>query len=316
VTEPDSPEGLEAGTWRQILKRTVGEFREDNLTDWAAALTYYAVLSIFPALIALVSIAGLVGDAEAMTESLTDIVTSIGPASAAETFEDPIRSITENRGVAGVLLVVGIVAALWTASGYIGAFIRASNVIYETVEGRPAWKRRPLQMLVTLVIVLLLAIVLLALVLTGPVAEEVGDAVGVGDTAVTVWHIAKWPVLLLMVLTVFALLYYAAPNVKLPGFRWITPGAVVAVGLWIIASAGFALYVANFGSYDKTYGTLGGVVTFLVWLWISNMAVLLGAELNAEIERGRELEAGAPAERELQLPPREEPNEKQRPRTA
>ncbi len=288
------------------LRRTVREFRDDNLTDWAAALTYYALLSIFPALIALVSIVGLVGDSKEVTDTLTEIVTSIGPSSAADTFSGPIESVTSNRGAAGALFVVGIALALWTASGYVGAFMRASNAIYEVDEGRSFWKLRPLQLLITLVCILLLAITVVALVATGPLAEAIGEAIGVSDQAVTVWNLAKWPVLLMVVLTIIAVLYYTSPNARLPGFRWITPGAVLAVTLWIVASLAFAFYVANFGSYDKTYGTLGGVVTFLVWLWITNVAVLLGAELNAELERSRELAAGVPdAEEELQLPQRD-----------
>jgi membrane protein len=290
------------------LKRTVQEFREDNLTDWAAALTYYAVLSIFPALIALVSLVGLVMDPTTVTDALEDAIAAVGPESAVDTFRGPIESITASRARAGALLVIGVAGAVWTASGYVGAFMRASNKIWEIDEGRPFWKLRPLQLAVTLAMVLLLALVLVAIVLTGPIAVDVGSAIGIGDTAVTVWNVAKWPVLLLVVLTMFAVLYHVSPNVKLPRFRWITPGSVLAIAVWIVASAGFAFYVANFGSYDRTYGALGGVITFLVWLWISNVAVLLGAELNAETERTRELEAGTPgAERELQLPPRDEP---------
>jgi membrane protein len=290
------------------LKRTVQEFREDNLTDWAAALTYYAVLSIFPALIALVSIVGLVMDPKTVTDALEDAIAAVGPESAVDTFRGPIESITASRERAGVLLVVGVAGALWTASGYVGAFMRASNKIWEIEEGRPFWKLRPLQIAVTLAMVLMLALVLVAIVLTGPIAGDVGSAIGIGDTAVTIWNLAKWPVLLLVVLTMFAVLYHSAPNVRLPRFRLITPGSLLALALWVVASAGFAFYVANFGSYDRTYGALGGVITFLVWLWIGNVAVLLGAELNAETERTRELEAGTPgAERELQLPPRDEP---------
>jgi membrane protein len=301
----------------QTVKRTIAEFKEDNLTDSAAALTYYAVLSIFPALIALVSIVGIVGDPKTLTNALTDIVSSIGPASAVETFKEPIEGITKSKGTAGILLIVGIASALWTASGYVGSFMRSSNVIYEVEEGRSLIKLRPLQMLVTLVLVVLLALVLVALVLTGPVAKQVGSAIGVGGTAVTVWNIAKWPVLLAIVLLMIALLYYSSPNVKLPAFKWVTPGSILAVVVWLVASAAFAFYVANFGSYNKTYGALGGVIVFLVWLWITNVAILLGAELNAEHERSRELEAGVPgAERELQLGHRSEPKEGKRTRTA
>jgi membrane protein len=292
------------------LKRTVTEFREDNLSDWAAALTYYGLLSLFPALIALVSIVGLVADPQSTTTKVTEVVTQIGPESAAETFSGPIESITSNRGAAGILFVVGLLAALWSASGYVGAFMRASNVVYETPEGRPFWKLRPLQIVVTLGMVVLLALLALSLVLTGPVAEAVAEPLGIGDAAVTAWDIAKWPVMLAVVVTMIAVLYYASPNVRLRGFKWVTPGSLVAVVVWLVASAGFAFYVASFGSYDKTYGTLGGVVVMLMWLWITNLALLFGHELNAERERSRELAEGRPrAEKEIQLEPRSEPKD-------
>jgi membrane protein len=305
---PDRPRRLGGRAWVQTLRRTLREFQDDNLTDWAAALTYYSVLAMFPALIALVSIVGLVADPESVTRSLEQIIRELGPASASDTFDGPIKSLTAHRSTAGILFVVGVVGAINAASGYIGAFIRASNVIYEVEEGRPFWKLRPLQLGVTLVMVLSVALVFLALVLSGPLAGAVGDAVGLSNVAVTVYGLAKWPVLACLVLAMLALLYYAAPNARIAGLRWITPGSVLALALWVLASAVFALYVANFGSYDKTYGTLGGVVTFLVWLWLTNIAVLLGAELNAELERSRQLEAGVPgADDSIQLPPREDP---------
>jgi membrane protein len=309
------PVGADARTsWWATLKRTGIEFNEDGMTDWAAALTYYGLLSLFPALIALVSVIGLFGDPQSTTKTITDVVTAIGPDSAAQTFAGPIQSITAHRAAAGILFVVDLAIALWAASSYVGAFIRASNVIYETPEGRPFWKLRPLQLLVTLTMVVLLAAVALAVVLTGPLLHAVAGPIGVGSTAVTVWSVAKWPVLVGVVILMFAVLYHAAPNVQLPGFRWVTPGALLALVVWLVASAAFGLYVANFGSYDKTYGTLGGIVVLLVWLWITNLALLLGMELNAERERSRELEAGMPgAERELQLKPRAEPKP---PRTA
>ncbi|MGI8413242.1 MAG: YihY/virulence factor BrkB family protein [Solirubrobacteraceae bacterium] len=294
----------------------MSEFREDNLTDWAAALTYYAVLSIFPALLAMVAVVGLVADPHTITKDLTDIVKSIGPASAVKTFKGPIEGLTKSSGTAGILAIVGIVSALSTASGYVGGFMRASNAIYEVQEGRSFFKLRPLQMLVTLVLVVLLALVLVALVLTGPVASKVGSAIGIGSSAVTVWDIAKWPVLFVVVVFMIALLYYSAPNAKLRGLRSIVPGSALAIVIWLLASAGFAFYVANFGSYNKTYGSLGAVIIFLVWMWITNVAILLGAELNAERERSRQLRQGAPeAERELQLEERSEPDYKKRPRT-
>jgi len=306
------PTGTDAGTGlAPTLKRTALEFREDGMTDWAAALTYYGLLALFPALIALVSLVGLFGDPVTTTGKLTDIVNSLGPRTAAATFAGPIRSITSHRAASGILLVVGLGAALWSASGYVGAFMRASNVIYETPEGRPFWKLRPLQIAVTLVMVLLLAALALALVLTGPIVDRVAHPLGISGTATTVWDVAKWPVMVLVVLLMIAVLFHAAPNVKLPGFRWVTPGAVLALVAWVLASVAFAFYVASFGSYDKTYGTLGGVVALLVWLWIGNLALLLGMELNAERERSRELAAGVPgAERELQLDARSAPQRK------
>jgi membrane protein len=312
---PEGPAHARKGSVGQTLKRTFTEFKEDELTDRAAALTYYGVLSIFPALIALVSIVGLVFDPARVTKALTDVVSSVGPASAVETFKGPIETITKTSGTAGIMLIVGIASALWTASGYVGAFMRAANVIYEVEEGRSIVKLRPLQMLVTLVLVLLLALVLVAVVLTGPLAEAVGSAVGLGSAAITAWDIAKWPVLLAVVVVMIALLFYASPNAKLRGVKSILPGAALAVVVWLVASAAFAFYVANFGSYDKTYGALGGVVIFLVWVWLTNVAILLGAELNAERERSRQLEAGTPgAERGLQLDERSEA--KRRARTA
>jgi membrane protein len=295
-------------SWGPTLKRTFKEFKEDNVTDWAAALTYYAVLSLFPALIALVSILGLVVDKATITRVLEQTLAQIGPSSAIKTFQGPINQVTGNSGTAGVLLIVGIAAALWSASGYIGAFMRASNAIYERAEGRPFYRLRPLQLFVTLILVLMAALVVLALIVSGPLASSIGNAIGIGSTAVTVWNIAKWPAMLVVVMVMLAILYYFSPNARQPKFKWITPGSVLAVVVWVIASAAFAFYVANFGSYNKTYGTLGGVIAFLVWMWITNIAVLLGAELNAEVERGRELAAGIPgAEDDIQLPYRRRP---------
>ncbi len=303
--KPDSPTDLHKRSWWGVFKRSVTEFKDDNCTDWAAALTYYGVLSLFPALIALTSVVGLFGDPRKTTDALLGIVERLGPASAVQTFEGPIREVVGQQQTAGLLLILGLLGALWSASGYVGAFGRASNAIYEVEEGRPFWKLRPLQIGVTLVCVILVALVAVALVVSGPLARAVGDAIGVGDLAVTLWDYLKWPVLALIVSTMISLLYYAMPNVKQPKFRWFTAGGIVALAVWVIASGAFAFYVANFGKYDKTYGSLGAVVIFLVWLWISNIAILFGAEFNAELERGREIQAGMPgAEETIQLPPR------------
>ncbi len=302
---PDQPTDVSAGGWWGAVKRTAKEFSDDNLTDWAAALTYYGVLSIFPALLALISVLGLFG--QSATRPLLDNVGAFAPGAAQDLVTSAIENLERSQGTAGFAFVGGLVAALWAASGYIGAFIRASNVVWDVDEGRPIWKTIPLRLGITILMVILLAISALAVVLTGPLAQRVGELVGLGDTAVLVWDIAKWPVLVIIVSFMFALLYWAAPNVKQPRFRWVSPGGITAVLLWIIASALFALYVASFGSYNETYGSIAGVIIFLVWLWISNIAVLFGAELNAELERGRQIEAGHPPDVEPFLEPRGKP---------
>jgi membrane protein len=299
---PEGPTDLRTRSWFGVLKRTGKEFSADNLTDWAAALTYYGVLAIFPALIALVSILGLVGSSA--TQPLLDNLGKVAPGPAKDILTSAVGGLQRSRGAAGLLFFVGIGAAIWSASGYIGAFMRASNAIYEVEEGRPFWIKRPVQLAVTIVMLILLALSAVAVVITGGLATQVGNLIGAGEAAVTAWDIAKWPVLIFVVAFMFSILYWAAPNVRQPGFRWLTPGGIVAVIVWIVASAAFAFYVANFSSYNKTYGTLGGVIAFLVWLWISNLAVLFGAELNAELERGRELEAGQPADEEILVTPR------------
>ena len=304
---PDSPIKLPKSAWRSALKRTISEFSADNLTDYAAALTYYGIVALFPALIALVSILGLVG--QSATKPLLDNLGGFAPGPAHQILQNALDGLTQSRGGAGILLVVGLGGALWSASGYIGAFIRASNIIWEVEEGRPIWRTLPLRLVITVTMIVLLAISAIAVVVTGPLADRVGKLLGVGSTFVTVWDVAKWPVLVVVVSFMFSILYYASPNVRQPGFRWVTPGGVLAVISWIVVSAAFGIYVANFGSYNKTYGSLGAIIIFLVWLWLSNVAILLGAELNAELERGRQIEAGQPPDREPFLPPRSEPED-------
>jgi membrane protein len=290
------------------IKRTLKEFSEDNLTDWAAALTYYGVLALFPALIALVSIVGLLTNPQQLTEALTAVV----PADAAETLNPVIEQIAGNSGTAGFGLIIGLAVAIWSASGYVGAFTRAANVVYETPEGRKIWKLKPLQLLITLIGVLFAAVILALLVLSGPVVDAIGSAIGVGETGQTVWNVVKWPVVLIVLALMIAVLYYSTPNVKLRGFKWVSPGAAVAIVVAIVASALFAFYVGNFGSYNKTYGALAGVVVFLIWFWLINVALLFGIELDAEIERTRELKEGVPrAEKEIQLDARAEPKDQQ-----
>jgi len=315
--EVTTPLALPRASWQDTLKRTLREAKEDKLNHWGAALTYYAILSMFPAVLVLVSLVGLFAEPARVTKVMTDTVSQLGPTTAARTFQGPIESITAHRGTAGIMFVVGIVAALWAASGYVSAFADACNTIYEVDEGRPFWKLKPLQLLVTFVIIMLAAIVALTLVLSGPIVGALGSSLGISGTVLTAWRFAKWPMMLALVLVIFGVQYYTAPNAKVTGLRWVTGGAILALLTWIVASIALAFYAANFGSYDKTYGTLGGVVVFLIWLWVTNIAILLGAEFNAETERARQVETGVPgAERRLRLGEREKPSESQRPRTA
>ncbi len=305
--KPDSPTDLTTRSKRYVGRKVIREFMDDQCLDLAAALTYYAVLAIFPALLALVSLLGLVGQAEESVDTALEVLGPLLSAQTLEALEPSLRSLAASD-TAGTALIIGLVGAIWSASGYVGAFGRAMNRVYEIREGRPFWKLRPVMLVITLGAVLLSALVLLMLVVSGPVAESIGGVVGLSETSVQVWNIAKWPVLAVLVVLVVAILYYATPNVQQPRFRWLSVGAVVAIVAWVLASVGFAFYVANFSSYDRTYGSIGAVIVSLLWLWITNLALLLGAEIDAELERGRELQAGMPAEREIQLPARDTRN--------
>lgn len=289
---PDSPTDLEV-TKMATLKRTFREFQADDITDWAAALTYYSVLALFPAIIALVSIVGLLGDSA--TQTLLDNVSTLAPGPAKEIVTGAIENVASKPGAAGIAFIIGVLFALNSASGYVAAFTRASNSIYEVEEGRPVWKLKPQQIGIVLVLIIMLVLIIVAVVVSGPVAEQVGKIFGVGDTAVQVWDIAKIPFILLVVSFMFAFLYKTAPNVKQPGFRFFSPGGIVALLLWIVATLLFVLYLGTFASYSKTYGSLGGVIAFLVWIWITNLAVLFGAEFNAELQRSQQIEAGEKA---------------------
>lgn len=302
--KPQSPTDLTRPSVVFVLRTTVRQFGRDQCTDLAAALTYYAVLSLFPALLVMVSFLGVFGQGKRTTDAVLRIVGNLGPSSVVDTLHAPVQQLV-NSPSAGFALVAGLVGALWSASGYISAFSRAMNRIYGIEEGRPIWKLRPLQLVLTLLGLIMSAAVAFMLAVSGPVAKAIGDAIGAGHLALKVWNIARWPVIVTFVVVVVAILYYATPNVRQPRFRWISIGATAAILVWIAASVFFAVYVASFGSYNKTYGTLAGVIVFLLWLWITNLALLFGAELDAELERGRELQAGLPAERDLQLPPRD-----------
>jgi membrane protein len=302
--KPESPGDLTKPSIFYVLRKTAREFQHDQCTDLAAALTYYAVLSLFPAVLVVVSLLGVFGQGRRTTDAVLDIVSDLAPPSTVDSLRPTVQQLVESPS-AGFALILGILTALWSASGYVGAFGRAMNRVYEVPEGRPVWKLRPLQLVLTLAGLIMAAAVAFMLAVSGPVAKAIGNAIGLGDIAMTTWNVLRWPVILLIVIVAVAVLYYATPNVQQPKFRWISVGAALAIVVWILASVGFGIYVANFGSYNKTYGALAGVIVFLLWLWITNLALLFGAELDAELERGRQLQAGIAAERELQLPPRD-----------
>ncbi|MGB5065308.1 MAG: YihY/virulence factor BrkB family protein [Candidatus Competibacter sp.] len=303
---PESPTDLPKSSLIAVIKRARAEFKDDHLTDLAAALTYYGILSIVPALIVLVAALGLLGS-DTTNEVLTQ-VQSVAPGSSADFVRTLIAQAQSNKTGAGLGAVLGILVALWSASGYVAAFMRASNVIYEIGEGRPIWKTLPIRVGVTILAVLVMVIGAIIVVVSGPVARQLGDFVGVGDTAVLVWSILKWPALLILVSVLLAVLFWASPNAKQSGIKWVSPGGIVAVLIWLLVSGLFTVYVTFFASYNKTYGSMAGVVIFLVWLWLTNIAILLGAEINAELDRSRAIAQGAPEDVEPFVDPRDTRN--------
>ncbi|WP_436801136.1 YihY/virulence factor BrkB family protein [Streptomyces coeruleorubidus] len=300
---PDSPSDLPRKSWGAVLKGSMREFKDDELTDRAAALTYYGVLALFPALLVLVSLLGITG--RSTTDRVLDNVQQLAPGAARDIITRAVEQLQGNAGIGSLMAIVGLVLALWSASGYVGAFIRSANAVYDMPEGRPVWKLLPVRLGVTVVLLVMAVISALIVVFTGGLARQAGNTLGIGDTALTVWSIAKWPALVVLVTIMIAILYWATPNAKVKGFRWITPGSLLALLIWMIASAGFAVYVANFASYNKTYGTMAGVIVFLVWLWITNLAILLGLEFDAETVRQRAVAGGHPPEAEPYTQPRD-----------
>ncbi|MGW7456724.1 YihY/virulence factor BrkB family protein [Streptomyces sp. NPDC054797] len=300
---PDRLSEVSKRSWKATLRGTMQEFKDDELADRAAALTYYGVLALFPALLVLVSLLGIAG--ESATTQVLDNLRKLTPGSARDVITQAVQQLQGNTSVGSIVAIVGLAVAIWSASGYVAAFIRTSNAVYDMPEGRPVWKVLPLRLALTITLMILAVVSALIVVFTGSLARQAGAVLGVGDTAMTVWSIAKWPVLVLLVTTMISILYWAAPNAKGRGFKWITPGSLLALVIWMIASAGFAFYVANFGSYNKTYGTLAGVIIFLIWLWITNLAILLGLEFDAEMVRQRAVAGGYPPDKEPYVEPRD-----------
>lgn len=279
----ERPTQMTARAWWHALRDAGKAFQSKNLTYHASALTYFSVFSIFPALIVLISLLGVLGS-QGSIDGLLRIIDQLGGQSAVDTLKPPIENIVSNSK-AGLGLIIGVGVALWSASGYIGGFINAANEIWDVDEERSFFRRRPLQLLITLVMTVAVAVILLALVLTGPLVTAIGDEVGVGNTALTIFSIVKWPLILVGVILIIGFLYRTAPDAHHEGFLWILPGAIVATCLWLLGSIVFSFYVANFGSYSGTYGSLAGAIVFLLWLYVTNIAVLFGAQFAAELER-------------------------------
>ena len=300
---PDAPTKLPKGAWGVVLKGSLREFKDDELTDRAAALTYYGVLALFPALLVLVAVLGLTG--KSTTDQVLNNLQQFAPGSARNIITSAVQQLQGNAGIGSIMAIVGLVVAVWSASGYVAAFIRAANAVYDMPEGRPVWKLLPVRLGVTVVLMVLAVISALIVVFTGSLARKAGEVLGIGDTALAVWSIAKWPVLVVLVTVMIAILYWATPNARVKGFRWITPGSFLALLIWMIASGAFAIYVANFASYNKTYGSMAGVIVFLLWLWITNLAILLGLEFDAEAVRQRAVVGGLPAGTEPYTQPRD-----------
>jgi len=303
--KPQSPPQIDKPSWKYALKRSFAEFSRDRCTTLAAALTYYSVLAIFPALLAVVSLVGLFGQAQQTTDLLLGVLRRITDESMVQVLRQPIEQLAQSDA-AGFALVIGLAGAIWSASGYVSAFSQAMNTVYEIDEGRPFWKLRPMVLLLTVILLIIAVAIVLLLIVSGPIAEAIGEAVGLGEVAIAVWSIAKWPVIVILAVLALAILYYGSPNVKQPKFRWMSLGAFVALIVMAIASLGFFFYVINFGNYQKTYGSIAGVIILLLWLWIVNLSLLFGAEFDAEMERGRQLQAGIEAEESIQLPPRDD----------
>ncbi|MEU6228401.1 YihY/virulence factor BrkB family protein [Streptomyces sp. NPDC047042] len=300
---PDSPTGLPRSSWSAVLKGTVKEFKRDELVDRAAALTYYGILALFPALLVLVSLLGIMG--KSTSQRVLDNIQNLAPGAVQDVLRNAVTQMQGTAGIGSVMAIVGLVLAVWSASSYVAAFIRSANAVYDIPEGRPVWKVLPVRLSVTVVLMVLAVASAVIVVFTGGLARQMGNVLGIGDTALTVWSIAKWPVLVVLVTIMIALLYWATPNAKIRGFRWITPGSFLALVIWMIASGGFAVYLANFASYNKTYGTFAGVIIFLVWLWITNLAILLGLECDAELARQRAVAGGHPIDEEPYVKPRD-----------
>lgn len=301
----DSPIRLSRDDWRVILTRTLHEYRINQVNDIAAALTFYTLLATLPATLAALAMLGIFGSAEAVVGDMLEVVAELGGGSVVDALSEPIDQLL-NASHAGLAFATGLVGALWATSGFVGSFGRGMNRIYDVEEGRPFWEMRPTMLLVSAALLVLGATAMACLIVTGPVAEATARVLGLDEGAAVWWDLGKLPLLAAIGVGVMALLYWAAPNVKRRNVRWISVGATGALLAWAITTALFALYVLGFGSYQRAYGVLGGAIAFLLWIWLSQLALIFGAVLDTEVERTRQLRSGIAAEEHVQLPLRDD----------
>lgn len=304
TSEPETPAEIDGSSWRLAVRRALRAFGVDECPDVAASLTFYAVLALIPATMVSFSIVSLLGRGEETARVVGDVVGALMPDVSAESVRDGIAVIVDAR-LSGILLVFALSLTLWAVARYVAALGRGMNRIYGVAEGRPVWRLKSGQLLIALVVIVCSALILAILTFTDAVAEAVGQSMGLEDATLLVWRIVRWPLLTAIVVFVLAFLYYSSPNVKPARFRWMSLGAAAALAVLLIASLGFWLYVANFADYDRLYGAFAGVIVFALWLWIANMAILVGAEFDAEVQRVRQLLAGVPAETQVQVPLRD-----------
>lgn len=306
-----TPDTTAKADWKVALKRAVGKFGSDGCTDLAAALTYRSMQALFPGLIAVLSLLNLFGNGKQTAKDVINKLAEVVGKDPNDKSLDTIKHFIENvttQGGGGIAFVVGVLLALNSASGYVAAFSKATNRMYDIREGRSTIKLKASLFVVTAIEVVLMLVVIFAIVTTGSVAKQLGDAVGLGSTAVTVWDWAKWPFVIFIVVLIIGMLYWAAPNVQKTKKDIFTWGALIGLVVWLLASAALAVYItlSHGASYQKTYGIFANAIIFLLWLWITNLAVLFGAEVDAELLRTRQLKSGLPAEELILLPPKDD----------
>ncbi|WP_431797300.1 YihY/virulence factor BrkB family protein [Microbacterium kunmingense] len=304
AAKPSWPTDLRPETWRYLLRRTFVEFIRDDGVDAAGSLTFFGVLAIFPAGLAIMAVIGIVGDSDDVRERLLSLLGQVAPGPVIDTADAVLANVTGSSG-ADVTLILSVAVALWSSSIYVTAFGRCVNRIYGVAEGRPYWKRKLLQLGLTVVLLTAVIVMIAIVMLSGPTLRFIGDLLGIREAALDVWDIVRWPVFAVALVAVIVILFRGTGNVRPPRFRWLALGALFAMLLMGAASIGFGFYAANFARYNETFGTFAGVTVFLIWLFLVNAALLLGVELNAEVERGRELQAGIPAEGGIQVPVRD-----------